>query len=135
MSNVVLDTNALLLPFTEGTDLDEALTALLGAHDLVVPSAVVAELRTLREEGGATGRAAQGALRWLQTRTGGQAEGRGPALRMEETDLPGDDGVLEVARRLQATVLTNDRRLQQEARRSGLKVVRSRGHGRLMRDE
>lgn len=120
MKPVVLDTNAVLLPFTDGTDLHEELARLLGTVDLVVPTSVLPELEALRQGEGATAQAAQAAQRWLRR------------CRIEPTDLPGDDGVLDVARRLDAPVVTNDRRLARECRRSGIRVVRSRGHGRLM---
>ncbi len=116
---VVLDTNALLLPFTDATDLEHELLGLVGAIDLVVPQPVVQEVATLAEGDGATGRAGRAAQQWMKR------------CRVEPTDLPGDDGILEVARRLGAVVVTNDRRLQTEAHRSGLTVVSSRGPGRL----
>ncbi len=116
---VVLDTNALLLPFTDQTDLEGELTALLGAVAFVVPGSVEQELATLGAGDGATARAARAAQRWIER------------CRIEPTELPGDDGLLEVSRRLGAVVVTNDRRLQGEAQRSGLTVVSSRGPGRL----
>lgn len=119
MTFVVIDTNALLLPFTDGTDLEGGLEALVGAHERVVPAPVMEELARLASEEGMRGQAAKGALR-LAARA-----------RIEATHLPGDDGVLEVARRLAAVVVTNDRALQQECARSGLRCVASRGHGRL----
>lgn len=119
-TDVVLDTNGLLLPFTDGTDLEEELARLVGSHETVVPVSVAEELAGLREGGGGRARAASAALQLLER------------CRMEPTDLPGDDGVLDVARRLGAVVVTNDRVLQQECRRSGLRVLRSQGRGRLM---
>ncbi len=120
---VVLDTNALLLPFTDGTDLDAEAEALLGAVRFVVPEPVVTELHTLAapDGSGETARAAAGALRLL--------------ARFEQapSDRPGDDAVLDVADRLGAAVLSNDRRLQREARKRGLVVLASRGRGRLHR--
>jgi len=119
MTRVVVDTNALLLPFLDGTDLRSELENALGAVDLVVPSSVRTELSALQAGEGRTARAARAAQRLVADAT------------QAATELPGDDGVLDVARRLGATVLTNDKRLQAECRRSGLRVVASRGHGRL----
>lgn len=117
----VLDTNALLLPFTDGTDIAQESERLLGAVRLVVPTPVVVELRTLADGDDATARAARGALRLLDRYE------QEPSLR------PGDDAVLDVATRLGGAVLSNDRRLQTEARRRGLVVLASRGRGRLHR--
>lgn len=117
--HAVLDTNALLLPFTDGTDLEDELQRLVGAVRLVVPSSIVQEVQGLAAGQSNAARAAKAAVRFL-TR-----------CRVEPTGLPGDDGVLDVARRLGAVVVTNDRNVGQEARRSGLQVVRPRGKGRL----
>ncbi len=116
----VLDTNALLLPFTDGTDVEAELERLLGAVRIVVPSSVVQELNGLANDGdGKAAQAAKAATRLLQR------------FRVEPTGLPGDDGVLETARRLEARVVSNDRNVRQEAKRSGLEVIASRGRGRL----
>jgi len=116
---VVLDTNGILLQFTEGTDLEGELTGLLGAHTLHVPTSVVGELKRLAEGHGETGRAAKMALTYAKR------------AKSEPTGLMGDDGILEVARRLGASVLTNDRKLQAECVRSGLQVIVGREKGRL----
>jgi rRNA-processing protein FCF1 len=116
---VVLDTNVLLLPFTQGTRLEEELEALLGAHTLHVPTSVVSELKMLTQNRGATGRAAKAALAYAQR------------FASEPTGLMGDDGILQVARRLGGIVATNDRTLQAECERSGLRVVVARETGRL----
>lgn len=116
---VVVDTNAALLPFTDGTDIEEALVGLVGLMEIHVPSSIAWELGRLARQGGRTGRAAKAAIalarRWNEA----------------ATDLPGDDGLLDVARRLNAVVVSNDRRVQVEARKAGLTVVASRGRGRL----
>ncbi len=113
---VVLDTNAALLPFIDGIDIGE-IDGLLGTTTFVLSSVTRDELARLSEGSGARGRAATAALRWLRD------------ADIEDATLPGDDGILEVARRLDAAVLSNDKRLQEEARRSGLTVVAPRGRG------
>lgn len=117
---VVFDTNALLLALEARTPLDDDLADLLGANRWVVPSTVLVELRTLAYKGkGAVARNAKLAIAFAEKR-----------CAKEDTKLPGDDGLLEVARRLGAAVLTNDKTLQQECKRSGLTVVvlREDGH-------
>lgn len=111
---VVLDTNAILLPFTQGTRLEEPLAELLGAYELHLPTSVLPELQRLSQNQGATGRAAKLALKLAER-----------CVR-EPTGLMGDDGILEVARRLGAVVFTNDRKLQAEAAKSGLRVLVAR---------
>ena len=116
---IVLDTNGILLPFTESTDLESELTGLVGAHTLHVPTSVIGELKRLAEGHGETGRAAKMALTYAKR------------AKSEPTGLMGDDGILEVARRLGAAVLTNDRKLQSECVKSGLQVIVGREKGRL----
>ena len=117
---VVFDTNALLLPFTQGTDLDGGLENLFGTVEWIIPSSILGELKMLANGGeGTLARNAKAALRLAQR------------ARIESTALPGDDGLLEVARRLKAAVVTNDRALQAEAATSGLIVVVAREQGRL----
>ena len=119
---VVFDTNALLLALEAHTPLDDDLADLLGANRWVVPSTVLVELRTLAYKGeGAVARQAKLALAFA-----------GKRLAREDTKLPGDDGLLEVARRLGAAVVTNDKTLQQECKRSGLTVVVLRENGRRL---
>jgi rRNA-processing protein FCF1 len=118
--DIVLDTNALLLPFTEGTDLEGELE-LQGSFTMVVPSSVTAELDQLARGTGKTGAAARGAKRYM-TR-----------CRIEKVTLPGDDGLLELARRLNGAVLTGDKLVQKEAKKSELPVYGPRAGGKLMR--
>lgn len=115
----VLDTNALLLPFTQNIDVGQELERLLGAVEMVVPSSIVQELQGLASGSDATSRAAKGALRYLDR------------CRVEPTQLPGDDGILDVARRSHGVVVSNDKKLRAEAKRSGLQIVGARGRDRL----
>lgn len=118
---VVFDTNALLLPFAHGTRVEEDLAQLFGSVRLLVPSTVLVELGTLAYKGkGAVARHAKMALKFAER------------CEILPTKLPGDDGLLEVARRAKAVVVTNDRTLQAECQKSGLTVVVSREHGRRL---
>lgn len=119
---VVFDTNAVLLALEAHTPLDDDLGELVGANRWIVPSTVVVELGTLAYKGkGAVARNAKMALAFVEKR-----------CATEPTKLPGDDGLLEVARRLGAAVLTNDKTLQQECRQSGLTVIVLRENGRRL---
>lgn len=116
---VILDTNAILLPFTEGTRVEELLEELVGVHTVHVPTSVVNELNHLSQNGGELGRAAKMALKLAHR------------YIAEPTGRMGDDGILEVARRLKGVVVSNDRKLQAECQKSGLQVLVSRERGRL----
>ncbi|MCA1818703.1 MAG: PIN domain-containing protein [Thermoplasmatota archaeon] len=119
MTIVVLDTNALLLPFTEGTRIEDGLEALFDEVEMVVPACVKSELEQISRGKSNVARHAKAALKLCAN------------FRAEATKYTGDDGILELARRLRATILTNDRILQSEAAKSGLQVVVAREHGRL----
>ncbi len=105
----VLDTNFLLLPVLDGIDLDGLLDS--GYTEWLVPSSVVKELQGLADGGGRTGTAAQAAIALMGRCT------------VEDTELPGDDGVLDVATRHGAAVATLDKRLATEATRRGLATI------------
>jgi rRNA-processing protein FCF1 len=117
--DVVVDTNIILRPFTDGLALIDELERLLGAVRPILAQPVSVELGSLALGNDATARAAKGALRISR------------AWQTEATPLPGDDGILDVARRMQAAVATNDKKLQAEAVKAGLTVVAPRGKGRL----
>ncbi|MFA5942974.1 MAG: PIN domain-containing protein [Candidatus Thermoplasmatota archaeon] len=118
---VVFDTNALILPFAHGTRVEEDLAHLFGSVKLLVPSTVLIELGTLAFKGkGAVARHAKMALKFAER------------CEILQTKLPGDDGLLEVARKAKAVVVTNDRTLQSECQKSGLTVVVSRENGRRL---
>ncbi len=108
---VVIDTSILLMPFTDGLDLMGELERVIGDVEPVLAASVHEELHHHAEGNDARARAAKGALR-LTAR-----------WRVEATELPGDDGVLDVVRRLQAAVCSNDRRLCDEAAKHGVPVV------------
>ncbi|MES2155958.1 MAG: PIN domain-containing protein [bacterium] len=117
---VVLDTNAILMPFTEGARLEELLEELLDApYAMHVPTSVLSELKNLMKNRGELGRAAKMAVKFSER------------CASEPTGRMGDDGILEVARRLGGIVLTNDKKLQAECQKSGLRVIVARQQGRL----
>lgn len=118
MRPLVLDTNAALLPFSQGCDLED-LWELAGSTHMVVPSSVDRELRTHAAGLGALARQAQAALRLLAD------------APREASDLPGDDGVLDVARRLHGIIVTNDRGLHDQAARQGVPSIAAKRDGRF----
>lgn len=101
MQTVVLDTNALMMPFeVGGINLDLAVRGILGEVRFVVPGPLVGELKRLSE----TKRAAKAALALARSREIVQCDGHG------------DDAVVEVALREHGYILTNDKELRRRAR-------------------
>ncbi|MDO5845937.1 MAG: nucleotide-binding protein [Methanocorpusculum sp.] len=120
--NVVLDTNALMMPAQFGVDLFTGLTELLGAYTALVPAEVVYELRGLAS---GTGRNAAAA------RFGLTAAERCQLLPEWKEDISVDDKVAGNAREFNAVVVTNDRELRKKLTDQRIPVVVLRSRCRL----
>ena len=114
MPAVVLDANALLLPFQFRVNLEAELRRLLGDPEIYVPTPVLDELkglaRSLRE--------ARAALKL--------------AAKFQVVDVQGgaDDAILEAASRLSAVVVSNDAALLRRLKEARIPRIflRSRSH-------
>jgi rRNA-processing protein FCF1 len=121
---VVLDANALMMPFQFGINIDLELGRLVPGCEIVVPSSVIAELRAVLEK--TNDPTARGALslapKYRIFKTGGAGS---------KTGVSGDEAILGVARGLKAVIVTNDRELRARAQAAGLKVIGLRGKNHL----
>lgn len=115
--SVVLDANGLLVPFQFRINLDRELSRLFGEVPVFVPSSVLGELARSND------RNAQAALRLARK------------YQIVETDLSGDDAVLDIASKRNAAVLTNDKELIGRLRELRIPVVRLRGERYLVVDD
>lgn len=115
VTTVVLDTNALLMPFQFNINLDKELERLLGSFEAVVPSSVLEELEKTKPERHAK------AARALASK-----------YRIFETDEKGDAAILSVAEKLKAVVVTNDKQLGSKLKALKLPVVSLRSRTRLV---
>jgi rRNA-processing protein FCF1 len=122
---IVLDTNALLMPMQFGVDLQDELERLLGGFSCVIPSGVMEELTSLGSSPG-DGRAALALARSLIKN--GRAREVAPGTKDR---APVDEQVIEVAAALGAPVLTNDRGLIASLKERGMRVVRMKGKSHL----
>ena len=113
---IVLDANALLMPFQFKVNLDSELRRLFGDIPVFVPSSVLGELAN------STDKNAKAALT-LARKYG-----------IVETELRGDDAVLDIASMREAAVVTNDRALITRLRELRLQVVRLRSRKYLVVD-
>lgn len=111
---VLLDTNALLMPFQFRVNLEAELLRLLGKPDIAVPTPVLSELTILAERD----RNAQAALRL--------------AARYRAINAAGsaDDALLDLAEKHRAVVVTLDQPLLERLRIAGIPRIflRSRNH-------
>ncbi len=102
MTSVVLDTNALMMPFQFNINLDFELQRLFGDPDVYVPSCVKDELRGLNRKD---------ALMLAEK------------YEEYEVDKERDEGVLEAAAKLDAVMVTNDGSLRKRALEKGIPVA------------
>lgn len=114
---IVLDANALMMPFQFRLNLDKELKRLFGELPVFVPSSVVGELaRSIDPK-------AKSALALARK------------YPIAETELSGDDAVIDLAVRRSAAVVTNDRELIARLREKKVPVIRLRGERYLVADE
>ncbi|MEM4729642.1 MAG: twitching motility protein PilT [Thermoplasmata archaeon] len=106
---VVLDANALMMPFQFSINLDAELQRVLPGCKAVVPSSVVEELRAL-----------SASKKRPEARAALELARR---FRVVEAEGVGDEAVLSAALRLGAVLLTNDASLRKRARSAGLRVM------------
>lgn len=111
---VLLDANALMMPFQFRINLEAELRRLLGDVDLVVPTPVLEELRMLATHDRDAQAASRLAVKYRAI------EGHGSA----------DDALLDLAVPLHAVVVTNDQPLLDRLKREGIPraYLRSRSH-------
>lgn len=113
---VVLDANALMLPFEFRLNLDAELARVLGTCEVFVPSSVVGELERLAKENRRAKSAVQLAAKY----------------RTYETARRGDLAVVSAAKDLGATVVTSDAGLLNVLRREGVPRITLRGRSHLV---
>jgi len=116
-TSIVLDANALLMPFQFKVNIDRELKRLFGEVPVFVPSSVLGELAN------STDKNVKAALALARK------------YQIVETELSGDDSVFEIARQRSAAVVTNDRELIRRLRAAGIPVIRLRGERYLVADE
>jgi uncharacterized protein len=113
MTNVVLDANALLLPFERSINLDAQLQGLVGTCVVYVPGPIIGELKH------SVNKNAVAALKLAGK------------YHIEHTTTTGDQAVIELATRHSAYVVTNDRILIGKLRTLRIKVILLRGGSHL----
>jgi len=105
MQTVVLDTNALLMPFEIRINLDLALMNLIGDARCVVPGPLIGELKRLDHK------FARAALELARK------------YEIVQTTLSGDDAVIETALSTGGYILTNDKSLRARAREQKIPLI------------
>lgn len=120
---VILDSNAILMLFEFSIDLEDELTRLLGKYKIIIPKPIFDELMFLSTNG-------KGNKRYISK----------PALELikkyeiaeMERNLKGDKAVINLAKKLQGIVVTNDRDLIKRLKNISISVIFLRGKKRLV---
>jgi uncharacterized protein len=105
MQTVVLDTNALLMPFEMKMNLDISVMNILGDVRFVVPGPLVGELKHLDNKH------ARAALMLARK------------YEIIHTEASGDDAVVELALSTGGYVLTNDKELRRRLRKLNVPIL------------
>jgi len=117
MQTVILDTNALLMPFELNLNLDILVNDVLGDSHMVVPEPLLGELARSKNK---YAKVASMLARKYEIV---------PAV------AKGDDSVIEVALRIGGIVLTNDRDLRSRLRKLGVPLLYLRSGTHLILEE
>jgi rRNA-processing protein FCF1 len=107
---VLLDTNALFMPFQMDIDLESEIERIMGASHIAVPQVVLAEATAMRDS----------------VRDGPAALEYARRFETVPTEGLGDDAIVECAVRTGGVVVTGDRGLIKRLRAEGLRVLRPR---------
>ena len=110
---VVLDSSAILVLFEFSFDIEKELTRLLGSYKIIVPKTIFKELKNLSEVG-------SGKKKLIAR----------PALKLVERyeivdDISkfGDDSVIELAKKYNGIVFSNDKELRKKAKKEKIKTI------------
>jgi rRNA-processing protein FCF1 len=120
---VILDTSALLSFFEFSIDWETELDRILGSYSVVVPAAVVSELRMLQQKK-KTQKKASAALHLISKYT-----------MIDDAAVTADDACLNIAEKTNGIVMTNDSGLRERLQKHGHPVLFLRGKKRLVLDE
>ncbi len=112
--DVILDANALLMPFEVKMNLDIEIRKVLGEVRFIVPGPIIGELKHLKHKHSKV------ALELARR------------FDVMQTEADGDAAVIELAERTGAFVLTNDRELRNELRKRGVPLVYLRSGSHLV---
>jgi rRNA-processing protein FCF1 len=120
---VILDSSAILMFFEFSVDWKKELDRLLDSYDLVVPTAVVQELRILASRNSGQKKAVA-ALQLIA-----------PYGTIDQEAETVDETLIKLAEKTHGYVVTNDTELRKQLRKRGFPVIFLRGKKKLVLDE
>jgi rRNA-processing protein FCF1 len=121
---VILDSSAVMMLFEFSIDLEKELKRLLGAYNILIPTQIVKELQLLSEnETGKKGMKAKASLKLIEN------------YEIVNVDAKnGDDSILELAKKSNGVVVTNDRDLRIRLKELSIPVIFLRAKKKLALD-
>jgi len=120
---VLLDTNAIMMLFEFSINLEEELTRLFGKFKIIIPDTVIDELTYLSEHGnGRKKLIAKPALKLIEN------------YDIIKANKKGDQAILDLAKKLNCVVLTNDKKLREKIKKLSLHTVYLRNKSKLVLD-
>jgi rRNA-processing protein FCF1 len=118
---VILDTNAIMMLFEFSINLDYELTDLLGKYKIIIPKSIYNELKFLSESGKGKKRfKAKPALELIKK------------FEIYENEGKGDSAIVELAKKLNCIVVTNDKELRDRLRKLSLHSIYLRNKSKLV---
>lgn len=109
---VILDSSALMMCFEFSIDLEKELTRLLGRYCIVVPSSIVRELEFLAKTTGKKRGKAKASLKLVENYD-----------TIDTDERYGDDSIVELAKKMNGVVVTNDKELRRRLKKLSLSVI------------
>jgi rRNA-processing protein FCF1 len=111
--------------FEFSVDIEKELTRILGSYKIIVPKTIFKELKNLTEKG-----------------SGKKKQIAKPALKLVEryeivdnTSKFGDDSVIELAKKYNGIIFSNDKEIRKKAKKEKLKTICLRGKKYLILSE
>ena len=118
---VILDSSAILMLFEYSVNLEDEIAHLIGKFKIVIPSPIVNELKFLSESGDGKKRQKAKAALGLVKR-----------YEIVDTEGSGDDSILNLAKKINGIVVTNDKELRRRIKDLSLRVIFLRGKKKLV---
>ena len=110
---VILDSSAILMIFEFSIDIEKELSRILGSYKIIVPKTIFKELKNLSEYG-----------------SGKKKNIAKPALKLieryeivEDKSRFGDDSVIELAKKYNGIVFSNDKEIRKKAKNENIKTI------------
>ncbi len=128
---VILDTNAIFMPFQFKLNLDSELSRLLGEYEIIIPTCILTELRALRDTEKFGKPALDLALSKPQPKWYSDLEAHlleHPTIaHVRGAEEKTDNILLHIAQELNAIVVTNDKILLKRLKENKLQTISMRG--------